>query len=95
VILVIKRFRLRDGVDEDQFLEVDARLQREFTWKQSGLLSCTTARTTDGEWLVVHAWESHEAALAPRGRGARVVDEWAELIDGATARIERFVPEDR
>ena len=90
MILVVKSFRLRDGVDETVFAEVDRRLQRDFTSKQPGLLQCTTARTLDGEWLVLHVWHSHEAADAPSGAGAPIVDEWANLIDPSTSSIERF-----
>jgi hypothetical protein len=90
VILVIKRFRLREGVEDDAFVTVDQRLQRDLTCKQPGLLRCVTAKTTDGEWLVVHRWTSSEAADAPSGRGAAVVDEWMELIDASTASMERI-----
>jgi hypothetical protein len=90
VILVIKRFRLKGGVEDAAFVAVDQRLQHDFTYKQPGLIRCVTAKTTDGEWLVLHHWTSSEAADAPSGRGAAVVDEWMELIDASTASMERF-----
>jgi hypothetical protein len=97
VILVIKKFRLKDGADEAAFLEADERLQREFTSKQPGLLECTTAKATTGDWLVVHVWSSNEAADGPRGRGGEegsatraVIEAWTELIDESTACMTRF-----
>ena len=90
MILVVKRFRLKAGVDEATFLEVDGRLQREFTYQQPGLAQCTTAKATDGGWLVLHLWTSNEAADAPSGRGSDIVDAWADLIDLPSATIERF-----
>jgi hypothetical protein len=94
VILVIKRFRLKEGADEIAFLEADARLQRDFTMKQPGILECTTAKSTRGEWLVVHLWESPEAADAPSARGDPVMqaicDTWVGFIDDSTATLTRY-----
>ena len=90
MILVVKRFRLRAGVADEEFIAVDQQLQREFTTAQPGLLRCDTAKTPGGEWLVLQWWSSNEAADAVRGHGAVVVDAWMDLIDETTATMERF-----
>ena len=90
MVVVIKRFRLKEDADEAAFLEVDRRLQHEFTLKQPGLLRCSTAKNTSGEWLVLHEWASDDAADGPRGSRAPLLDDWADFIDDSTARIERF-----
>jgi hypothetical protein len=96
VILDIKSFRLNAGSDEAAFLKADERLRREFTYKQPGILRCTTAKGGDGEWLVLLLWASMEAADGPSGgSGKPVVEAWLDFIDQSTARIERFEAVDR
>lgn len=90
VILVIKTFRLKEGADEAAFLEADERLQREFTYKQPGILQCTTAKGTGGEWLVLHLWTSAQAADGPSGGSDPVVEAWVDFIDHSTANMARF-----
>ena len=57
----IATFRLREGVSEDEFLAADARVQTEFYYQQDGLMRRTVARGTDGEWLEMTHWATHEA----------------------------------
>ena len=90
MILTIKTFRLKDNADEAAFLEADRRLQREFTYKQPGLLHCTTAKSTSGEWLVLHRWTSTHAADGPSGGSDPVVEAWVDFIDHSTADVARF-----
>ena len=90
MILVIKRFRLKEGADEGEFLEADQRLQREFTSKQPGLLQCTTAKSTSGDWLVLHLWTSPQAADGPSGGDDPVIEAWVDFIDHSTADMTRF-----
>ena len=90
MILVIKKFRLKEGADEDAFLEADRRLQCEFTRQQPGLVECTTAKSISGEWLVLHLWTSVRAADGPSGANDPVVDTWVDFIDQSTAEMTRF-----
>ena len=90
LILVIKRFRLKQGADEVAFVEADHRLQHEFTSKQPGIIQCTTAKTIGGEWLVLHLWTSTEAADAPSADNDPVVEAWVDFIDESTATMTRF-----
>ncbi len=89
-ILVVKRFRLKEGADEAAFLEANERLQREFTYKQAELLECTTAKGTGGEWFVLHLWASVEAADGPSGADDPVIEAWVDFIDDSTAIMTRF-----
>jgi quinol monooxygenase YgiN len=63
-VIEILRFRLIEGADESAFLVADKSVQEEFAYQQSGLLRRTTARSDDGEWVVIEIWESAEAADA-------------------------------
>jgi hypothetical protein len=97
VIMNIKRFRLKDGADESAFMTVDARLQQDFTLKQPGMLECLTARTTTGEWLVLHTWavdgmgDSPSAGDDPYLR--TLTDDWIEFIDESTVTSTPFEPQ--
>ena len=97
VLMNIKRFRLKEGADEDAFLEVDARLQRDFTLKQPGMLECLTARTTTGEWLVLHTWAVAEMGDSPSAGDdpylRALTDGWIEFIDEATVTSTPFDPQ--
>ena len=90
MILVIKRFRLKEGADEAAFLEADRLLQREFTFKQPGIVECTTAKGTIGEWLVLQLWASAQDADGPSARDDPVVEAWVAFIDESTAEMTRF-----
>ena len=97
VIMNIKRFRLKEGANEDAFLATDARLQRDFTLKQPGMLECLTARTTTGEWLVLHTWALAQMTGSPSAGDdpylRALTDEWVGFIDEATATSTRFESE--
>lgn len=93
-IMNIKRFRLKPGADEDAFLETDARLQRDFKLKQPGMLECLTARTMNGEWLVLHTWTVAEMGPSPAAGDnpylRRLTDEWVDFIDESTTTSTTF-----
>jgi hypothetical protein len=86
------RFRLRAGVEEREFLQADARLQSDFAYQQPGLLRRTTARTEDGEWLVIDLWRSRSdsEACASRWEGDSVVQAFMALIDEASIQTGRY-----
>ena len=96
VIMNIKRFRLKQDADEHAFLATDARLQRDFTLKQQGILECLTARTTTGEWLVLHTWAVAEMGKSPTAGDdpylRALTDEWVDFIDESTATSTPFHP---
>ena len=85
-------FRLRDGVDEAEFLAADAAVQA-FCHLQPGLLRRTTARNTEtGEWLVAMLWGSWELAdaAATAGRADADVQTFEAMIDPASVQVRRF-----
>lgn len=86
-------FRLRDGVDEADFIAADARLQVEFANLQPGMLRRTTARGDDGEWGVFTIWASKEAAEAVAASSAdnEVVAAFLSLIDRDTLVARQYV----
>jgi hypothetical protein len=92
----IKRFRLKADADERAFLTVDARLQRDFTLAQPGMLECLTARTTTGEWLVLHTWAVAEMGDSPSAGDdpylRSLTDDWMEFIDESTVTSTPFEP---
>jgi hypothetical protein len=63
-VIEVVTFRLVAHVDQDAFLVVDKRAQTEFLYRQPGLLRRTTARGTDGGWLMVTLWASGRDADA-------------------------------
>jgi hypothetical protein len=63
-VIEIREFRLAAGVGEDAFLDADRRAQSAFWYQQRGLLRRTTARGTDGGWIVVSLWSSRADADA-------------------------------
>ena len=57
-MIEITTFRLAPGADEGAFLEADRLVQTEFAYQQPGLLRRTTAKSEDGEWIVIDIWQS-------------------------------------
>ena len=60
-------FQLRDGVDPDDFLAVDARFETGCVYQQAGLVRRTMTRTEGGGWCSFTIWSSQahaDAALA-------------------------------
>ena len=72
-------FRLASGVDEDDFLEADRKVQTELVPNLPGFVRRTTARGEDGGWLVVTLWGSADDANA-----APAASEFMALLDPAS-----------
>lgn len=92
-MIQITRFRLRDDVDEARLVDADARLQADFAYQQPGLLRRTTARSGDGEWLVIELWRSDADADAALGRqqGDATVAAFEALVAPGTLASRRYV----
>jgi hypothetical protein len=95
-VIEIMRFRLSPGSDEAEFLAADRRLQQEFAYHQPGLLRRTTARGTDGGWVVIDLWRSaaDADACAARWDSDPVVGRFMALVDASSVTSERFHPLD-
>jgi len=91
-VIEVATFRLAPGVDEDQFRHADQRAQTEFVYSRRGALRRTTARGSDGQWLVVTLWGSDhdaEASEAAAGDDAAMV-RWETLVDPSSVTTSRF-----
>jgi hypothetical protein len=95
-VIEIMRFRLAPGGDEAELTAADRRLQQEFAYQQPGLLRRTTARGTDGGWIVIDLWRSASDAdaCAVRWDSDPAVAAFMALVDGSSVTIERFWPLD-
>jgi hypothetical protein len=57
-VIETQTFRLVDRSDIDGFLEADRRVQTELMLQKPTFLRRTTARSSDGEWIVLVLWAS-------------------------------------
>ena len=89
----VASFRLRDGADESAFIAADQRVQTEFFYLRPGLVRRTTARGSDGEWLVVTLWGSAEEAEAAAAVAAvdPVHTAFMAHVDADSFSAKRFV----
>lgn len=58
------RFKLRAGVDDAEFQQLDRTMEKEYLETRAGFLARWTARGADGEYLVTVHWASPEDAEA-------------------------------
>jgi hypothetical protein len=93
-VIEILRFRLAAGADEAEFLAADRRLQREFASHQPGLLRRTTARGSNGNWIVIDRWRSAADADAcdRRWDSDPVAQAFMEFLDRSSVVTERYTP---
>ena len=91
-VIEVVTFRLAPGVDEARFRDADQRAQTEFVYGRRGILRRTTARGSDGEWLVVTLWGSaaDAEASAAAARDDAAMTRWATLVDGSSVTTRRF-----
>jgi hypothetical protein len=91
-MIEIMSFRLPAGADEAAFRAADRRVQAEFASQQSGLARRTTARSDNGDWIVVDLWRSEQDsdACAARWGQDRVTAEFMAFLDPATIRNRRY-----
>ena len=84
MIVETATFRLVEGADQPAAVAAEHELQVRFANLAPGMLRRTTARSADGEWLVVTLWGSEEDAVAAERAGAddAAVAAFAELVEG-------------
>ncbi len=88
-------FRLLAGVDDANFMAVDARVQSDFAYQQAGLVRRTTARGIDnrvGEWITIGLWRSAEDADAAGQRwdDDPAAQELMALIEAGSVEVHRY-----
>lgn len=93
MVLEVTTFRLMTGVDDETFLAADKAVQTEVFPNTPGYLRRTTARSSDGEWLVVVLWAGDADIAAFEARTAADATRVAfdELVDRATVATKRYV----
>jgi hypothetical protein len=91
-VIEIVNFRLAPGADEEGFKLADRTVQTGFAYRQAGLLRRTTARGTDGGWVVITLWWNDEDADTSdrRWRDDEDAGTFMSFIDAATLRKGRF-----
>jgi hypothetical protein len=92
VIVELLTFRLRPGTTEDELRARETRAYEDFAVHQPGLLRRTTAKSADGEWLVVQLWADEASAdAAERAAGADpATAALHELADPASLTSRRY-----
>ena len=85
-------FRLRPETDDAEFLQADRAVQVGFAYQQAGLVRRTTARDTEGGWIVVDLWESaaHADAMAERWEAAEAPRAFMTLVDEGSVDVRRY-----
>src|SRR5271165_1162521 len=78
-MIEIMNFRLAPGADEEEFKAADRRVQTRFAYRQAGLLRRTTARSDDGDWVVIALWRTEGDADAS-GERWRVDEDAGEFM---------------
>jgi hypothetical protein len=61
-VIEISRFRLRDGQDVDDFIDIDAAYQTDFIYQQPGIVRRVVAHDLNGQWIVITNWRSKKDA---------------------------------
>lgn len=70
MIVELLTFRPRPGATEDELRAAEARVYEDFAMHQQGMIRRTTARSDDGEWLVVQLWHDLASARAAEAAAA-------------------------
>jgi len=61
-VIEISKFRLRDGKDVNDFIDIDAAYQTDFIYQQPGIVRRVVAHDLDGQWIVITNWRSKRDA---------------------------------
>ena len=92
MVLEVTTFRLLADVDTETFLTADKAVQTEVFPNSPGYLRRTTARASDGEWLVVVLWatETDIDEFNARVVSNDVQNQFDELIDRQSIKSKRY-----
>lgn len=58
MITEIVKFKIVDGLNSEEFIEIVSRLQEGFHKKQNGYINCELAKGSDGNWAMIMHWDS-------------------------------------
>ena len=92
-VIEIMVFRLKEGVDDNVFLEADETFRTSFLYRQKGLARATTARGSDGAWLLLTIWSRADAAetAAAAAQDDPIAQAFLDLVDRPTAQRRSYV----
>ena len=92
MIVEVVTFRLAPGADEAAFLEADERVQQEFVPHRPGFVRRTTARGSDGQWLVLVLWQSNDQADTAHvvAESDSIIGHFMSLLDADSLKVARF-----
>lgn len=85
-VLETIRFHLRDGVEDDDFLQRNKTVENEYMAKRPGFLARWTSKSADGEWLVIVRWDTVAHAEATIGAFLKAPEaqDFLAVVDGST-----------
>ncbi|MGO9342134.1 MAG: hypothetical protein ACLP6E_06395 [Acidimicrobiales bacterium] len=91
-MIEIMRFKLAASAREDDFLRADRAVQEDFGYHQPGLMRRTTARDSEGNWIVIDLWRSESDAdeCAARWDDDPVAQGFMNLLDPTSTSVERY-----
>jgi heme-degrading monooxygenase HmoA len=89
----IVRFKLKPGVDLNNFIEENKKVEKNLIMKMPGILSRETARNEQGEVVVVLHWARPEDAQNSMDKFVAAAEskDFTALIDMDTFSMTRFV----
>jgi hypothetical protein len=90
--LEVIHFRMREGMDEQEFIRDDERVGREYTPYQPGFISRESAKNDEGDWVVITHWDSAEDAQASMQKFANdpTTQRFIAMMDGDTFSMNRY-----
>jgi heme-degrading monooxygenase HmoA len=91
------RFRLREGVDDSDFLRRNLEVETTYMAQRRGFTSRQTCRSADGEYLVIVHWATREDAEATVGAffGAPETQDFLAAVDVSSVTSGSFELVDR
>jgi hypothetical protein len=87
-VISLETFRLCNGATSEQFVARDEELLQWRYVHRPGLRRRTTARASNGTWLVETWWDSEQ--LATELEEAGPITSWRELIEDASYQQQIF-----
>jgi len=92
-IMEVTTFNLKSGVDPSAFAERDMKVEEDFTSKQAGFIKRISGVNEKGEIVVTVFWKSTDDAAASMKKfmGDASVSDYANMIDGETMNMNRYV----
>ncbi|GAA3794887.1 antibiotic biosynthesis monooxygenase family protein [Streptomyces phyllanthi] len=86
------RFHLEPGVDAEEFVRLDAKVEQDYMAKRPGFVSREVTRNDDGEYLVIVHWATPgDADATMQGFfGAPETQDFLAAIDKSTVVSGRY-----